>query len=42
MFFQQKLYYFRYTYSKGKKTRLTGNGMSPELNLCWCKLNTLD
>ena len=44
-FFQQKLYYFRYiylVYSSGRKTRLTGNGISPEPNLCWCKLNTLD
>ena len=41
-FFQQKLYYFRYIYSNGRKTRLTENGVSPEPNLCWCKLNTLD
>ena len=38
---QQELYYFRYIYSNGRKTRLTENGVSPEPNLCWCKLNTL-
>ena len=24
------------------RNRLTENGMSPEPNLCWCKLNILD
>ena len=27
---------------RGRKRRLAENGISPEVNLCWCKLNILD
>ena len=36
------VYYFRYISSSGRKTHLKENGVSPEPNLCWCKLNALD
>ena len=39
MSFPQQMYYFQYILVAWE-TRLTENGIPPEPNLCWGKLNT--